>query len=413
MNKPLKFSGINGQSCGLTNKERRELPPQLRRQARIAEFFLLACWLMTVYYWLPFFFYQPTHMLTLLPGLLIWLHLHRQLQLHLTDNHHPVEKDRFYSTLGAGNWITLARGCGVIILTGFLPFAVLPEHESLSHTGLVWVPGIIYLTLSLADLLDGFIARKQDHETELGKRLDIKTDAAGLLVASLLAMALGRLPVLYILTGLAYYMFILGIWLRQRRDLPVVPLLYRPYSRIIAGCQMGLVGMVLLPIFTTPFTLLAGYLFMTPLLLGFLRDWLVVTGWVETDAAQQTRLDRFAGRLKTRLVLPFRLLLLLCGIAALTPADFLHTPTVWQFAFSLCCLLAGIGCMGRSAALLLVLLLAYNQSPFGISLFFLMVFSSAVTLVLFGTGLMSVWTPEESILYRCKNKGNKQHGAVS
>ena len=407
MNKPLEFSGDKGQSCGSTNKDRQELHPQLLRQGRIAEIFLFACWLITVSYWLPFFFYQPKVIPTLLPGLLICLHLKRQLRLHLTDNHHPVEKDRFYSTLGAGNFITLARGCGIIILAGFLPFTVLPDHGALNHTGLIsWAPGIIYLTLSLADLLDGFMARKQDHETELGKRLDIKTDAAGVLIASLLAVALGRLPLLYLLTGFAYYMFIFGIWLRHRRDLPVFTLLSRPYSRIIAGCQMGLVGMVFLPIFATPFTLVAGYLFMTPLLLGFLRDWLVVTGRVETDATQQTRLDHLAGRLRTRVVLPFRLFLLLCGIAAIIPADIFifQVPTALKLTFILCCLLAGIGFMGRCAALLLILLLACNQSPFGISPFSLTVFSSAAILVLLGTGLMSIFTPEDNLLYRRKTK---------
>ncbi len=403
-NRSLEFSGNNDKSYGSTTKECRELPPHLRRQARTAEFFLVACWLITVYYWSPLFFYQPTVMPMLLPGLIVCLHLKKQLRLHLTGNHHPVEKDRFYSTLGAGNWITLARGCGIIILAGFLPLVVLPDHEALSHGGLVWAPGIIYLTLSLADLLDGFIARKQDHETELGKRLDIETDAAGLLVASLLAVALGRLPVLYLLTGLAYYMFIFGIWLRHRRNIPVVPLLFRPYSRIIAGCQMGLVGMVLLPIFTTPFILVAGYLFMTPLVLGFLRDWLVMSEWMETDATQQTRLDRFAGQLKKRVVLPFRLLVLSCGIAALTPVVVFQAPTALKLAFTLCCVLAGIGYMGRSAALLLLLLLASNQSPFGISPFSLVVFSSACVLVLLGTGLMSIFNPEDDLLYRRKTK---------
>ena len=39
----------------------------------------------------------------------------------------------------------------------------------------------------LADLLDGFVARRQQRQTELGQRLDIETDAAGLLVALLWA----------------------------------------------------------------------------------------------------------------------------------------------------------------------------------------------------------------------------------
>lgn len=81
----------------------------------------------------------------------------------------------------------------------------------------------------------------------------------------------------------------------------------------------------------------------------------------------------------------------------------------WQLValgiFCLCSLLAAIGCMGRVAALCLVLLLAGNQSPFGASLVSLLVFAAAATLMIIGTGALSLWTPEETILYRRgKNK---------
>jgi hypothetical protein len=73
--------------------------------------------------------------------------------------------------------------------------------------------------------------------------------------------------------------------------------------------------------------------------------------------------------------------------------------------FCICGLLAAIGCMGRAAALCLALLLAGNQSPFGASLLSLSVFAVAAALMITGTGALSLWTPEETILYRRgKNK---------
>jgi CDP-diacylglycerol--glycerol-3-phosphate 3-phosphatidyltransferase len=153
----------------------------------------------------------------------------------------------------------------VVGLAGFLPFSV---QRGLRLPGiLIWTPGIIYLGISLADLLDGFVARKQGRKTELGKRLDIETDAAGLLVASLVAVALGRLPAIYLLVGLAYYPFILGIWVRRKRALAVITLQPRPYARIIAGFQMGFVGLALLPIFEPAFIFVSALIFMTPLLI--------------------------------------------------------------------------------------------------------------------------------------------------
>jgi hypothetical protein len=60
--------------------------------------------------------------------------------------------------------------------------------------------------------------------------------------------------------------------------------------------------------------------------------------------------------------------------------------------------------MGRSASLILVLLLGCNQSPFGISLPVMVVFGTAAVLMLTGTGAMSLWAPEERILYRRKQE---------
>lgn len=256
----------------------------------------------------------------------------------------------------------------------------------------------------MADLLDGFMARKQGRETELGKQMDIVTDAAGLLVASLLAVALGRLPVIYLFVGLAYYPFIFGIWLRHKRALPVVALQSRPYSRIIAGVQMGLVGMALLPIFNPAFTFLAAYICMTPLLIGFYRDWLVVSCRLKTDNHQQSSLDRLARSSMKPLPLALRLIIIAGGITTLACYSFAQTDPSWQLAHSLLCLLAGIGFLGRSASLALLLLLASSQSPFGTTLLAMTIACTAAALMLTGTGAKSLWAPEDEILYRRKKE---------
>jgi CDP-diacylglycerol--glycerol-3-phosphate 3-phosphatidyltransferase len=404
--------------------ERQQALAHLRRQSRWAAVLLFSPWLSTIFLCRPLFLDQPVTILALLPGLATAVYLHSRLSRHLTANHRPLETDRLFATLGAANWMTLLRAAAVVALAGFLPVAVstvIASQESrgqLNAGGLAWVPGIIYLGMSLADLLDGFLARRQGRETELGKRLDIETDAAGLLVASLLAVVLGRLPVIYLLVGLAYYPFIFGIWLREKRKLPVVALHPRPFSRIIAGFQMGLVGLALLPVFHRPFLFLAASLFMTPLLIGFWRDWLVVSCRIESDSNQQTGLDRWA-RSKMRTV-PVTLRLALFAGGVMLLVDFgLQSHLSWHLSwqsvalgiFCICGLLAAIGCMGRVAALCLVLLLAGNQSPFGASLLSLVVFAVATALMIIGTGALSLWRPEETILYRRgKNKPATEGG---
>lgn len=374
---------------------------ELRRQLKVATILLFFPWLLTLLLSLNLSGDRP--LIALMPGLLVAGYIRCCLASHLATNHRPGEKEQLFSTLGGANWITLARAAAIVALAGFLPFSLQgPELGNTILSG--WLPGALYLAISLADLCDGYVARRQGRETALGRRLDIEADAAGLLTASLLAIVLGQLPVAYIMVGLAYYPFILGSRLRQRSGLPVVTLHPRPYSRIIAGCQMGLVGLVLLPIFTPPFTFMAAYLFMTPLLLGFLRDWLVVSCRIATDGNQQTVLDQRVRDLMVKLVIAVRLVILVSGLfwfgsgaaARLTPG--------WQLLLGLCLLLASIGFLGRCCCLFLVLLLGSNLSPLELSFYSGALFILATILLLSGTGPLSLWSPEEEVLYRRRNK---------
>jgi CDP-diacylglycerol--glycerol-3-phosphate 3-phosphatidyltransferase len=398
---------------------------QLRHQSRWAALLLFSTWLSTVFFCSPIVRDEPATIAALLPGLAVAIHLYRNLSRHLSTNHRALEEDRLFPSLGAANWITLLRADAIVLLAGFLPIAIITNRQGwqyplpLDLNVLLWVPGIIYLVISLADLFDGFIARRQGRETELGKKLDIETDAAGLLVASLPAVALGRLPAIYLLVGLAYYLFIFGIQQRQRRGLPVIALQSRPYARIIAGFQMGLVGMALLPIFNPAFTFMAAYIFMTPLLIGFFRDWLVVSCRIKTDTNQQAVPDLWARSFMMKVPVALRLVILAGGIAMLVDYGVYQThlplqpaqriPCILCILCIVGCLLAAAGFMGRSASLCLVLLLGSNLSPFkpfaplapfGVSSITMVVFSAAATLMLTGTGAMSLWAPEDRILYR-------------
>lgn len=381
------------------------VPSPLRRQAWLAAVLLFCPWLATLFLCTPLLQLHPLAILSLLPGLVAAIYLQLRLVTHLGANHRCGEADRPFPTLGAATWITLLRGAAVVALAGFLPLAVLPVPAL--PQALVWAPGLIYLGVSLTDLLDGFVARRQQRQTELGQRLDIETDAAGLLVALLVAVSLDRLPALTLLVGLAYYLFLFGIRWRQQRHLPLIALQPRPYARIIAGFQMGVVALALLPLFNPPFTSIAAVLVMTPLLAGFGRDWLVVSCRLRIDSSQRTALDHWAGRVLTRfLPLVLRPLLLAGGIVTLVQGAASLPHPLWLWAPSLCILLAGAGWMGRSAALLLALLLSCGLTPYGTGLPVLVLFAIAATLMLTGTGPLSLWSPEEGILYRRSRDGS-------
>ena len=133
----------------------RNVPSPLRRQAWLAAALLFCPWLATLSLCAPLLPLHPLAILSLLPGLIAAIYLELQLVSHLGTNHRCGEADRLFSTLGAANWITLLRGAAVVALAGFLPLAVLPVP--VLPQALAWAPGLIYLGISLADMMVTYV----------------------------------------------------------------------------------------------------------------------------------------------------------------------------------------------------------------------------------------------------------------
>jgi len=105
------------------------------------------------------------------------------------------------------------------------------------------------------------------------------------------------------------------------------------------------------------------------------------------------------------LPLVLRLAILAGGITLLVGNGVYRVHPPWQLAVGFCCLAAGFGFMGRSAGLFLVLMLGSNPSPFGISVISMVIFCTGAALMVTGTGVLSLWAPEEKILYRRSKSG--------
>ena len=208
--------------------------------------------------------------------IVILILLGRNLGLNRRGKDEPLNP-----SLGAASWVTLARGGLIALLAGFW-LQPWPGHE---HQGrcLAWLPGIIYIAAVLADALDGWVARQTGNQTLLGEYLDTRVDALGILVASLVAVDYGQLPLFYVSAGLAWYLMRLAVWLRKKSGRPCGEVKPRKSARFMAGLQMAFLGIVLLPLLDPPITNVAAVLILVPFLAGFLFDWKMVCRHEKSD----------------------------------------------------------------------------------------------------------------------------------
>lgn len=205
-------------------------------------------------------------------GLAGWAFVLWQCHTRLHLNVSTID-NRLFTRLGMANRITLLRGLLFGATAGFL--AMLPLQ---AHAGWLYVPAVLYTVAAALDGLDGYVARRQRQTTRLGTELDTALDAFGLLIAPLFAVFTGKLPVIYLLVSAAYYLFQWGIRWRRQRGQPVYALPPSQVRRYLAGAQMVLVALALWPPLPGAGTQWFGIALMIPLLIGFCRDWLHVSG---------------------------------------------------------------------------------------------------------------------------------------
>ncbi|WP_238993988.1 CDP-alcohol phosphatidyltransferase family protein [Halobellus captivus] len=176
-----------------------------------------------------------------------------------------------YRTLGVPNHVTLVRGVLFAALAGFAALAPRPE--------IAWIPAALYGAGCALDAVDGFLARRLDRRTVLGAKLDMAFDTTGFLVAPVVAVLWGHLPIWYLSLSAARYLFRFGRGVRRRRGKPVYDLPDSLVRRPLAGVQMGFITLALAPLLGPGVLRVLAAVVLAPSLAVFLRDYLVVAGW--------------------------------------------------------------------------------------------------------------------------------------
>jgi len=319
---------------------------------------------------------------------------------NLDQNHRPGEAE-VLPTFGLGNMLSLVRGLLMMALVGFL-FQPWPGAGRLDDWR-AWVPGLLYTLAALPDYVDGYLARITHHVTKLGEWLDMTLDSVGVFTATFLAVQYGTIPWWYLPIGLARYLFLVGIWLRKRRGLPVYELPFSVRRRGFAALKMGFIFVILLPPFMPPGTHLAAAAFGIPFAVGFLWDWFIVSGVLPPDAGNRFP-KRKAYTLRWLPLLPRGLAILL-----VLPQIFTHLqpfnlqPSTLQPLASLeivVTILLALGIWPRTAAIAAVCLIGVNQilAPLTIPQFALIVVY--ISMIFLGTGAYSLWPFEERLIDR-------------
>jgi CDP-diacylglycerol--glycerol-3-phosphate 3-phosphatidyltransferase len=311
----------------------------------------------------------------------------------LPANHRKGETG-LLPTLGAGNLLSITRGLLIAWLAGFL---LLPRPGGY----LGWVPGSLFSLMILADIFDGYLARSHDQVTLLGDQLDMNFDGIAVLVGSLLLVQYGQSPGWYVLVGLARYLFLMGSWLRRRRELPVYDLPENPVRRQLAGSQMGFIAVLLFPAFAPPGTRLAAALFALPFLAGFLLDWLAVIG---------RRVDLSGWKLSIWLPVAFRILVASLVVVWLTrdysigmlSSGLLGTaPGTWMLVLAIAgSAMVAFGAAGRLAALGVLFSMGISQQFGELGAAQIWIILAATAVFYLGTGPYSLWVPERTVLIK-------------
>lgn len=173
-------------------------------------------------------------------------------------------------TLGFANALTLARGGLYAAVAGFI---LVPQTQ-----GVAWIPGLCYGAGALLDWIDGRVATTVGRETPLGTKLDMAFDTLGFLVAPLVGVLWGRLPVWYLALSFARYGFKAARGSRRYRGRPVYELPESRVRRPLAAVQMAFISLALLPVVPVWIVRAVAAVVLLPSLAVFVRDYLVVSG---------------------------------------------------------------------------------------------------------------------------------------
>lgn len=335
-----------------------------------------------------------TLVVLLIQGVILWR--------DLPQNYRPDNKAEILSTLGLGNHISLVR---VPFIAGTIGFWLLPWPADRA-SWVAWLPAILYSISWALDFFDGYAARVTNTITVLGSRLDGNLDGLGLFAAAVLSWQYGQTGWWYLLAAATRYLYDIGIWLHTQRGGTVLALPPSDPRRTQAAIQMIFLSIMLWPIFYPPVTTLASICFVLPFLLGFLSDFLYVTGATKTsfNAPQIQGLNQWTASS----IVAFLNRALVAGLLIWLIAEQPSWPLLIFDVLFLAAVVFGVA--GRSVGLALILLVGFHSITHAYDWHLIGLIISTILLAFIGTGPYSRWQPETQIMaHRAGQRNLESH----
>jgi CDP-diacylglycerol--glycerol-3-phosphate 3-phosphatidyltransferase len=297
--------------------------------------------------------------------------------------------------LGSANIVSLARG---VLAAGLAFFLGVPRPAG----WIGWVPGGVFMVITGTDSLDGYLARRFDRETILGRRLDLTFDTGAALAAALLAVAYGQVPLWFSFVGALPCVFHGFLRLRRRHGFVVRELPPSGSRGVIGGFVYGFLLLSVAPVLPLRATALAGTFIALAVAASFARDGLIAMGWLDPASGAYRALR---ARLRSLLFLwvPVVARVFLAAAGTWFVAELSATPGIGLLAVAgTSCLLGMIllGFSGQTAAILLFGIACLDMQLRAYAATNALVLGGSLVVLLLGTGRQSVWPWEARLVAR-------------
>jgi len=182
----------------------------------------------------------------------------------LVAKHHPFPR------FGAANTVTMLRVALVAGVAGLIGEA--PSDR------IAWFAAGTVTIVALLDGLDGWLARRSAQQSDFGARFDMETDAALILILSVLVWHHDKAGAWVIACGLMRYAFVVAGWI-----LPWMagPLRSTLRGKSVAVAQLVGLGVALLPIVEVPLSDMVAAITLALLVWSFAVD----IAWLKRQAS--------------------------------------------------------------------------------------------------------------------------------